>query len=315
MRAIVIDQFGEKGSLREIPDPRPGADEILVRVTAAGVNPIDWKVRDGKAGPRAFPLVLGQDFAGVVEAAGANVTRLREGQRVFGVARAHGSYAEKTVVPTIVQEQPVAAIPDGVNDDQAAALPTPALTALASIEWLGVADGTVLLIAGVAGAVGGFASQIAKARGAHVIGTVKGGSGAAEAHALGADEVIDAEAGDPFDQVKEAQPGGIDAVLDLVSDGETLKKNAAILKPGGKLITTVHVADEAWFTARGLKAYNIVMNQTPQSSPEGLETVARLVLDGTLTVRIAQTSPLAEGAAVLDGVKAGRIHGKAILHP
>ncbi len=104
-------------------------------------------------------------------------------------------------------------------------------------------------------------------------------------------------------------------MLDLVSDGETLKKNAEILKPGGKLVTTVHVADEAWFTERGFKAYNIVMNQTPQSSPDGLETVARMVLDGTLTVRIAQTSPLAEAPDVLDAVQAGKVHGKAILSP
>ncbi len=313
MRTIAIDRFGERGSLRDVPDPQPGPDDLLVRITAAGVNPIDWKVRDGKSGPRPFPLVLGQDFAGVVERAGANVTRLREGQRVFGVARSHGAYAEKTVVPANVQAEPVATVPDGLGDGAAAALPTPALTALASIEWLGAGQGTMLFIAGVAGAVGGHAARIAKARGAHVIGTVKGDAG--EARELGVDEVIDASAGDPFTQVKRAHAEGIDLVLDLVSDGETLKKNAEILKPGGKLVTTTHVADEAWFTQHGIRAYNIVMNQTPQSSPDGLETVARMVLAGTLTVRIAGTFPLAEAPDVLERVKAGEIHGKAILRP
>jgi NADPH:quinone reductase-like Zn-dependent oxidoreductase len=315
MRAIVVDNFGERGTLRELPDPQPGPDEILVRVTAAGVNPVDWKIRDGLSGQqRAFPLVLGQDFAGVVERTGANVERLRAGQRVFGVARAHGSYAEKTVVPTIVQEQPVAAIPDGLSDELAAALPTPALTALAAIEWLGAGAGTTLLIAGVAGSVGGHAARIASARGARVIGTIRGGS-PDEARALGAAEVIDASAGDPFAQVKQAHPDGLDLVLDLVNDRETVKKNADIMKPGGKLVSTIHVADEAFFTQRGIRALNIVMNQTPQSSPQGLETVARLVLDGTLRVRIAQESPLAEAVDVLDAVKAGKVRGKAILRP
>jgi len=314
MRAIAIDKLGELGSPHELPDPQPGPDDVLVRVTVAGVNPIDWKNRDGHYGGAQppFPFVLGQDFAGTVERAGANVRRLREGQRVFGIARAHGAYAEKTLAPTLVQEQPVAPIPEGLSDEQAAALPTPALTALASIEWLGVAKGGTVLIAGVAGAVGGFAAQIAKSRGARVIGTIKGGD-ANEVRALGVDEVIDATAEDPFAQVKRAHPDGIDAVLDLVSDAEAVKKNADVLVAGGRLVTTIHVADEAWFTARGLRAYNIVMNRTPQSSPDGLETVARLVLDGTLTVRIAQVAPLADAPQVLEAVKAGKVRGKALL--
>ncbi|HZO94539.1 MAG TPA: NADP-dependent oxidoreductase [Candidatus Baltobacteraceae bacterium] len=315
MRAIVIDQFGQRGSLREVPDPVPGPDDVLVRVSAAGINPVDWKIRDGISGQqRAFPMVLGQDFAGIVERAGERVERLRAGQRVFGVARANGAYAEKTVIPTVAPEQPVAVIPDGLSDEQAAALPTPALTALASIEWLGAKDGSTLLIAGVAGAVGRHAARIAKRRGAHVIGTVRR-TGAEEARALGVDEVLDASADDPFAQVKRAHPDGIDLVLDLVDDADAVKKNADILKPGGKLVSTIHVADEAWFTARGIRAYNIVMFQTPQSSPEGLAEVARLALDGTLDVKIARSSPLADAADVLDAVKAGKVGGKAILRP
>ncbi len=96
MKAAVVARLGETGSLEEIPTPSPGPHEILVRVTAAGVNPIDWKRRERTTS--TFPFVLGQDFAGVVSETGSRVSKYREGERVFGVARAHGSYAEYTVV-------------------------------------------------------------------------------------------------------------------------------------------------------------------------------------------------------------------------
>jgi D-arabinose 1-dehydrogenase-like Zn-dependent alcohol dehydrogenase len=104
-------------------------------------------------------------------------------------------------------------------------------------------------------------------------------------------------------------------VLDLVSDGETLKRNAPLTEGGGILVTTIHVADEAWFRERDIRAINIVMNQTPQSSPAGLDEVARMVAEGTLVVKIASERPLSEANAVLDGIKSGAIAGKVILRP
>src|ERR1700721_4501241 len=111
MRAFAVDRFGEDRALRELPDHVVGPGELLVRVTMAGVNPVDWKIRDGAHGPRSFPLILGVDFAGVVEAVGSGVTDFRSGDRIFGAARKHGSYAQRTVVPASGTEQPTARIP------------------------------------------------------------------------------------------------------------------------------------------------------------------------------------------------------------
>ena len=310
MRAIVIDKFGERGSLREMPVPEPGRDQVLVQVTAAGVNPIDWKIRDGTRGDRKMPMVLGQDFAGIAAQASG---LFAAGTRVFGIARTYGGYAEYTLALLNAHAEPVAAIPDGVTDVQAAALPTPGLTALASLEILGVRAGTTILIHGATGGVGCVATQLAHQRGAVVIGTIRGSS-ADHARSLGADEVIDTASADPVAVVNAGHAGGIDAVLDLVStDKDANAKFADVLRPGGKLVTTNHVADEALFAQRGLVAVNVVMNQTPQSSPEGLTQLARLVADGKLKVIIAGERPLADGPSVLDDGKAGKLHGKIVL--
>ncbi len=311
MRAVTIDRFKAQGAVRDLPEPSLGPDSVLIRVTCAGVNPVDWKTRDGLVGEREFPLILGQDFAGVVERAGERVARVKAGDRVFGCARDHGSYAEKTVIRDGQQDSPFTTIPDAVSDEQAAALPTPGLTALASLELLGVTKGTSLLIIGAAGAVGAAAVQIADGRGAEVAGVVKAGQ-AQQARDLGADEVIESS-DDLARAVGQRHPAPFDAVFDLVSDGETLKKNVSLVKKGGKLVTTIHVADEQWFRERDIEASNVVMYQTPQSSPQGLDELARMVIDRTLSVEVATQKPLAEAPQVLDDIKSHNIEGKVVL--
>ena len=311
MRAIVIDRFETPGSLRDFPEPSVDPDSVLIRVTCAGINPVDWKTRDGKSGERTFPMVLGQDFAGVVEGAGDGVSRVKAGERVFGCARDHGSYAEKTLIRDGQQNSPFTQIPDAVTDEQAAALPTPGLTALASLETLGVTRGTSLLIIGAAGAVGAAAVQIAHQRGAKVAAVVKTGQ-SQQAQDLGADEVIESS-DDLVRAVSERHPEPFEAVLDLVNDGETLKKNAPLLIKGGKLVTTIHVADEAWFREHDIVATNVVMYQTPQSTPQGLDELARMVVDRTLSVEVTTQKPLDQAVEVLDEVKAGKMQGKVVL--
>ena len=314
MRAFAIDKPAEKGSLHDLPAPQLAPGTVRVRVTYAGVNPVDWKIREGRYGdPGPMPKVLGQDIAGVVEAVADDVNDFKPGDRVLGIARKSGGYAEQTLAFDHDQAQPLAVIPDGVSDEQAAALPTPALTALASLVVLGVTAGTTVAILGAAGAVGGFAVQMAKDRGARVIGTVSGN--ADEARALGADDVFDTKAGhDVYAAIKQKYANGVDAVLDLVSsDGDAIKKVAPILHEGGRLVSTNHVADEDWFKSQGIVATNIVMNETPQSSRAGLDQVTKMVLDGTITVRIAGTKPLAEAGDVLDGMKNHKLSGKYVL--
>jgi NADPH2:quinone reductase len=307
MKAIVIDRAGESGRLADIPAPKPGPGDAIVRVTYAGVNPIDWKVRDGHAGQiDRFPFVLGQDFAGVVESAGSDIRSVVAGDRVFGVARGWGSYADQTMMRERVAASPFARIPDGVDDATAAALPTPLLTALGALELLNVGNGTRLIIAGAAGSVGSAALQMARARGAEITAIVKAGQ-IERARALGASRAVDESSG--LDALGDAK---FDAVLDLVSDGETLKRYTTALRPGGSLVTTIHDADVEWFAARDRVASNITMAQTPQSSPRGLETVARFVADGTVKVEYSQR-PLDEAPQILDDLSAGRGGGKIVL--
>jgi NADPH:quinone reductase-like Zn-dependent oxidoreductase len=313
MKAATIDRFKARAEIHNIATPALEDNAVLFRVTAAGVNPIDWKVRDGEGGKRSFPLVLGQDFAGIVDRTGKGVTRVKPGDRIFGCAREHGAYAEYSEVREGVQDSPFTHIPAGVSNAQAAALPTPGLTALASLELLGVRAGTDLLILGAAGSVGSTAVQLARERGANVTAVVKGGQ-EHQVQALGAKTVV-AMKDDALAAIRSVRTEPFEAILDVVSDAETLKHNAPLVKQGGIVVTTVHVADEAWFRERGVRAINIVMNQTPQSSPAGLDQLAAMVADGRLVVEVASERPLSDANAVLDGLKSGHISGKVVLLP
>ena len=312
MRAFAIDRYKTPGSTHELPVPEPGADEILVKIAAAGVNPVDWKIRDGEPGEKPLPLVLGQDFAGTVERTGANVTDVSAGDRVFGMARTHGSYAQYTTLANDGKGSAYAKTPEAIADDVAAALPTAGLTALASLVWLGAANGVTVAIFGATGGVGAFATQIAHARGAHVIATMRGDA-RSYARDLGADETVAYDAENVLETIEAAHPGGIDAVLDLVSDAEQLKKSIAILKPGAKIVSTIHVADEAWFSERGFAAKNIALPETSQASPDGLAELATMVTDGTIRVKVERRAPLDRAADVLEASKTGKLGGKAVL--
>jgi NADPH:quinone reductase-like Zn-dependent oxidoreductase len=309
MKAVVIEHLGDQGALKEIPTPQPGAVEILVRVTAAGVNPVDWKRRDRP--DERFPFVLGQDFAGVVSATGGRVTKYHQGERVFGITD-HGAYAEYTIVAEDDREQPIAKIPDSVGDADAAALPTAGLTALASVEALGVEKGTTLLVLGATGGVGGFAVQIACDRGAYVIGTGRSTSEAA-ARSLGANEFIAYDRQDVVESVKALCPDGVEAVLDLVDDADAIKKTAAVLRAGGKILSTIRSADVDWFAQRKISATNIGVSLTPQFSHSGLRALLAMVEQGRLRVIIAQERPLSEATAALDESKRGRVNGKIVI--
>jgi NADPH:quinone reductase-like Zn-dependent oxidoreductase len=310
MKAVVVEHRGEAGSLKDIPVPRPATHEILVRITAAGVNPIDWKLRD--RADRRFPFVLGQDFAGIVSEPGDRVGKYREGERIFGIARDHGAYAEYTVVPEDDHAQPVAKIPDSVGDADAAALPTAGLTALAALEALQVTKGTTLLVLGATGGVGSFAVQMARDRGARVIGTARS-SNESLARSFGVEEFVAYDRQDVVEAVKRAHPSGIDAVLDLVDDAEAMKAMADVLHGGGRIVSTIHSADVEWFAQRKVAAQNLALTQTPQSSHAGLRSLLELVEQGRVRVMIAGERALADAPSVLDESKSGSVDGKLVL--
>jgi NADPH2:quinone reductase len=310
MRAFAVQSFGEAPALHDLPFP-PADAAFLIRVSFAGVNPLDSKLVERLTASSTFPFVMGIDFAGVVEHVPAGEHDLRPGERVFGMARAHGSYAEYTAVAPGVRMEPLARIPEGVSDEQAAALPIPALTALGSLALLGVAAEQRIVVMGAAGAVGGYAVQMARRRGVHVIATVRGD--AEEARRLGAEEVYDTTAVDVIDALRAAHPDGVDAVLDLVNGADAIRRDAEILKSGAGLVSTVRVADEAWFAERKITAHNFATSSNPFVSSDGLSEVARMLADGTITARVQTTADLADAADALEKLRDGRLHGKAVI--
>jgi NADPH:quinone reductase-like Zn-dependent oxidoreductase len=299
MRAIAVDRFGEDGSLHELPVPLPGPGEVLVRVTYAGANPADWKIRDGLRGERSFPLVLGSDFAGVVEATG---------ERVFGLARKSGAFAERATVPAQGADAMLAPIPDRMSDAEAAALPIAGLTALGTLAALALAPGQTLLVVGGTGGVGAFAVQIAHGRGVRVIATAHSGK-EDFARALGADEIVVYDREDVVAAVKANHPGGIDGALDVVSAPDALKRMAEIVRPGGRVVSIVRAADVAWFAERNVNASDYVLG----ASAAGLRELTALYEAGKLVVHLEAVRPLADAGEVLNALKAGRLSGKVVL--
>jgi NADPH2:quinone reductase len=310
MRAFAVRSFGEPASVQTLPVP--SADEaVLVRVRFAGVNPLDNNLLGRLDADSSFPFVVGIDFAGVAERVPDGDHGLRVGDRVFGMARTHGSYAEYTAVSPAATMEPLAKIPDGVADDQAAALPTAAVTALRTIDLLEVAAGEHVVVMGATGGVGGYAVQMARSRGAHVIATVRGDNG--EARQLGADEVYDSQAVDVIDALHAAHPDGVDAVLDLVSNADAIKRDAEVIRPGGRLVSTIFAADEGWFAKRQITAHNHASSANPLISPQGLTAVGQMLADGTITARIGSIVDLDAAGQVLEKLRHGGLQGKAVI--
>jgi NADPH:quinone reductase-like Zn-dependent oxidoreductase len=307
MRAIVCESTGgpEVLQLVDVPVPEPEPGEIRVRVEAAGVNPIDWKTRGGVGPAKSFggkPFTVGWDAAGVVDvAAGA----FAEGDAVLGMARfpsPDGAYAEYVTAPA----GHFVARPEGMPVVEAAALPLAGMTAWQSLVDVGKLEaGQRVLIHAAAGGVGHLAVQIAKARGAHVIGT------ASEAkhellRELGADEVVDYRS-TAFEKVVEP----VDLVYDLVG-GETAVRSFDVLKPGGLLIClpTVAVADALEAAKeRGVNASGAYV----RAGGSGLAELVELYTDGKLRILVAETFPLAQAADAHRLGEQGRTTGKIVL--
>ena len=298
MRAFAVQSFGKAPAIHDLPIPSR-EDSLLIRVSYAGVNPLDSRLLERLTANSTYPFVMGIDFAGVVDHVPAGESDLRAGERIFGMAHTHGSYAEYTAVAPGMKAEPVARIPEGVSDEQAAVLPTSGVTALRSLDLLGVSADQRLVVMGATGGVGGYAVQMALARGAYVIATVHGD--VQEARRLGAEDVYDTNTADVIDALRKSYPDGVDAVLDLVNGPEAIRRDAEILKPGGTLVSTIFAADEAWFAKHNITAHNHASSNNPLLSPHGLREVARMLADGTITARIGSTTQLDNAGQILDG--------------
>lgn len=312
MQAVRIHTFGgpEVLQLEDIPTPVPAADEILVKVYASGVNPVDWAIREGAM--RAFltpPLTLGCDVAGMVEAVGSAVTTFQPGDAVYGAPNfpGEGSYAEYCAA----RASQFARKPTSLSFVEAAAVPLAALTAWTGLFAQGrLQAGQRILIQGASGGVGGFAVQFAKAKGAYVIATASAAN-LDYVRGLGADEVFDYHT-QPVAQLVQ----GVDVVLEAspVRDNAERLRIVPVLKPGGVFVTVNIDApfDEAVLAAL---ARQQATGELSANQPRGewLAEIAQLIDAGQVRVLVSRVFPLAQVAEAHRESQTWRVRGKLVL--
>lgn len=306
MKAVRIHQYGGPEVLVYEDAPRPALmpDDVLVRVHAAGVNPVDWKIRQGyrkEALKHKLPLILGWDVSGVIEQIGPEVTQFKVGDEVYSrpdIAR-DGGYAEYIAI----RQSEIALKPKSVDHIHAAAIPLAALTAWQSLfDAAGLEAEQKVLIHGAAGGVGHLAVQLAKWKGAHVLGTasIKNHSFLYE---LGAEAVIDYE-NVAFDEVLR----DVDVVFDTIG-GETMERSWKVLRPGGILISIISPPSQEEAEAKDLRAGYVFV----QPNQKQLAQIAELVDSDVLNVFVETVMPLNEARHAHELSEARHTRGKIVL--
>ncbi len=306
MQAVRFHSYGnpEVLVLEEVPRPQADAGEVLIRVHAAGVNPIDWKVRAGHVKdwlPHRLPLIPGWDVSGVVEAVGPGVTAFKVGDAVYGMLdfMRNGAYAEYVAA----QSADLAHKPRSIDHVQAAAVPLAALTAWQSLfEVAGLAPWHSVLIHAAAGGVGHFAVQFAKWKGAKVIGTASANN-ASFLRELGADEVIDYRT-TQFEEVVR----GVDVVLDPIG-GDTQAAFLAGSEKGGILVATLGISSPETARQHGVRGEGVGVH--PDTAQ--LTQIAALIDAGDLKPAVTTILPLAEAARAHELSQTGHVRGKIVL--
>lgn len=305
MRAVALDQYAEPDTLqvRDVDDPKVGPDSVLVQVRAASINPVDYKIAPGYldgAFPALWPLVLGWDVAGEVVGHGPAVRGVEVGQRVFGYARKDhlggGTWADLVAMP----QRSVAPSPQSLDDVAASCLPLAGLTAWQSlVEVLAVGAGDTVLVHGATGGVGHLAVQIARSRGARVLGTCSARN-TDYLRSLGAEAL---EYGDGLaGRVREVAPDGVDAVLDLAG-GDALSTSPGLLRTPDRLVSIVDA--DTVLSLGG--SYVFVRPDAGQ-----LGELARLADAGELVPQVQSTHPLESVADAVAEAQAG-VRGKVVL--
>src|SRR4051794_19659624 len=307
MRAVTVDQPGTPPALREdLPEPTPAENEVLVRVHASSVNPVDHSIAAGMLAGMGlehdYPVTLGRDYAGVVEQAGAAVGGHSPGDQVFGFLlhanpTVHaGAWAE---LITVTEELSIGPAPDGIDLALAGAAPLAGISALTAIDALALSDGDVLLVVGAAGGVGSLAVQLAAHAGAGILAPALA-EDETFLRELGVSEVLPRD-GDLAELVREHYPDGVDALLDLVNDAPGTYD--AALKPDARVASSTGAAGE------GPGRTNVMA--TP--SPENLQRLRTLLADGTLSVPIQASYELAQAPAALATLVGEHTRGKLTI--
>ena len=306
MKAIRIHEFGGPDVLKyeDAPQPVPAADEVLIKVYASGVNPVDTKIRAGHTQgkfPVDFPLTPGWDVSGEIEEVGSEILNFRIGDEVYSrpdLTR-NGTYAEYIVV----KANQVNHKPKSIDHDKSAAIPLAGVTAWQGLFTHGqLENGQRVLIHGASGGVGTFAVQFAKWKGAYVIGTASEDN-IDFLYELGADEVIDYR-----NEEFEEEVSNIDLVFDLIG-GDTQKRSLQVIKSGGRLVTTVKPENEKEASSKNIDLIGFMA----QSLPGDLQQIADLVDSGKVKPVISEILPLAQAAEAHKKIENGHIRGKIVL--
>jgi NADPH:quinone reductase len=307
MRAITLESFESGPTLQEIPTPQIAPNEVLVRVGASSVNPVDNAIVSGMLKDMVaheFPIVLGRDFAGVVERAGSDVSGISEGQEVFGFIPGmsptvhDGSWAELIAIPESVATRK----PESVDTASAGAAPLAAITAMSALDALGVSEGDTILVVGANGGVGSFAVQMAANAGATVIAPALP-EDEGYLRELGVGEFLPREA-DVAALVHERYPEGIEALLDLVSYApEGFDTHAEVLHDDGRGASPLSAAGE------GSERHNVWAMPTQ----EHLQRLARLLEAGTLKVNIQQIYEFDQAGEALRALSTEHTQGKRAI--
>ncbi|GAA1655925.1 NADP-dependent oxidoreductase [Actinoplanes couchii] len=303
MQAIALSAQGAQPTLTELPTPQPAAGEVLVRVQASSVNGFDLSVAGGHLAAmmeHRYPVVLGKDFAGVVEAIGEGVTSYQPGDPVFGVVTkaylGDGGFGEYV---TVSEQVGLAKLPEGADPKSAGALGLAGTAAVDTLAATAPQSGETVLISGATGGVGAIAIQYAVAAGATVIATARPGAETDFVRGLGAHEVVD-HSGDVPAQVRAVSPDGVNVILHLAGDGATL---AALLTEKGRLASLLGFGADQHPAATFVYA---------NPAPATLDRLAADLAAGRLTVPVAKSYTLAEVPAAFDDFAGGTLGKIAI---
>ncbi|NII09522.1 NADP-dependent oxidoreductase [Oleiagrimonas sp. C23AA] len=305
MKLVRIHRFGDSSALvtDQVPTPSPEPDEVVIHIQAAGINPVDFKIREGDYPPvvaSQLPVGMGRDVAGVISKVGARVEGLQKGDAVYAMAATgRGTYGDYVAV----RASEVAAMPSTLDAVQAAAVPLAALTAWQGLFDHGhVAQGKRVLIHGASGGVGHFAVQFARGAGAQVLTTARA-EDAPFLEALGADQVIDYRHED-----FSAQLGDVDVVFDLIG-GETQQRSFEVLKPGGMLVSTLGEPSQDEAHRRHMRA----TRYTVQPNAAQLQRIGRMIDAKEVSVTVHESLPLKQAARAQDVLQCEHIRGKLVL--
>ena len=312
MRAVTVSAYGASPVVMDLPIPAAGPGQVLIKLAAAGMNPMDVTLASGDWRPEraTFPMVLGVDGAGVVDALGEGAARFSLGDRIFGQLLispigSAGTYAEYVAVTA---EAPLALVPPGLDLVRAAALPTIGGTGLTLVESLEPLEEKTVLVIGAGGGVGSFVIQYAVIAGARVIANVR--TWAEErVRSYGVAQTIDDPSIPVGETVRRAHRDGVDVLIDLVSDAGSFSSLASLVRPGGTAVSTRYVADPRALSASGLRGMNFVLRETS----EVLERVAEDLVDGRVVAPPITRISLDQVPSTMRAGSRHRYQGKMVM--